>query len=354
MLNIVKNDWLRMKVQRNYLCVAVALTVCSVIMAVTLTNKLGSQMNLAVVGGESYMPAQTAQIKVTNLEKEPELSQLVQGEYDGAVIFDEDGGYRIETAKPEHFRKELETMLTGQMAVQKSKGGDERFGGKTQMAQSGETFASETPLNQSARGVGTNILGYMLMFLLMQGVIYGRLFAEDKEKHQIERIVCSPINFGSYLWGHVLFIMGLVFLPAAGMLTVLALAGVNLGLALWQLLLLVALAAFMSTCFSVCINAFFRSVDTANMIGSCVVVLTSVLSGTFFDMGGIDGWLKKLIYVLPQKNLMVFVDAWEKNLNDRGTLTGLFYVILCAGVFLCIGIIKTRKDYVYHRSRQSW
>ena len=326
MLSIIKNDWLRIKEQKKYLIVAAALTVCSVIMAVILTNTDGLRSNLAVIGEIPGQAAWQQDFNITELDKVPELSQLVQGEYDAAVRF-EGGEFEITTVKSEDFRSRLQAELTA----------------RTSDAVYGESNASEQP----GRGIGTNLLGYMLMFLMMQGVVYGRMFAEDKEKHQIERIVCSPINFSSYLGGHVLFIWGLIFVPAAGMLSVLKLAGIQLGLGLWQHVLLLALAAFLSAGFSMCINAFVCSADTANMVGSCVVVLTSVLSGTFFDMGGVDGWLKTLVYVLPQKSLMIFVEGWEQHLTDKNTLTALFYVILCAGIFLCVGILKTRKDYVY-------
>ena len=67
-------------------------------------------------------------------------------------------------------------------------------------------------------------------------------------------------------------------------------------------------------------------------------------------MGNAGGILSGVLYILPQKNLMVFLDAWEKQDLNRSAVLGLFYVILCTVVFLSIGIIKTRKDYIYHRS----
>lgn len=336
MLTIIRNDWYRMKEQKLYLFVALGLTICAVVFAVVLTKKLEPKMNLAVVEssgkggstqegtGAGYLGeiSGNKSLDITILKKEPSLSQLIQGRYDAVLTFGKDGKRQITTVKSAEFQEQLEAVLDGKHAAP----------------------------YQEGRRIGTNIIGYMLMFLLMQGVLYARLFTEDKEKHQMERIVCSPVPFWKYLSGHVVFMWGLITIPAMLVIVVMKILGVSVGFALWQYLLMIGLTALVSTSFAVCLNSFFCVADTANMAGSCAVVLTSVLSGSFYDMGNAGGILSGVLYILPQKNLMVFLDAWEKQDLNRSAVLGLFYVILCTVVFLSIGIIKTRKDYIYHRS----
>lgn len=325
-----------MKEQKLYLFIALGLTICSVVLAVVLTHKLEPKINLAVVlsseqgtvaqgaAGSEWIDQVTksASLDVSILKKAPARSKLIQGCYDAVLTFGGDGEREVTTVKSDQFKKQLEAALDG-----------ERVSGQNK-----------------TRQIGTNIIGYMLMFLLMQGVLYARLFAEDKEKHQMERIVCSPIPFWKYLSGHVIFMWGLIFTPAMLVITVMKLLGVSVGFVLWQYFLMIGLAAMISTCFAICLNSFFCVADTANMAGSCIVVLTSVLAGSFYDMGNAGGILSKMLYIIPQKDLMLFLDAWEKQHLSRSDVLGLFYVILCTVLFLSIGVVKTRKDYIYHRS----
>lgn len=326
MLTIIKNDWNRMKVQRMFLYVAMGLTICSVILAVVLTGKLKPKMNLAVVGSVSA-EAQRVNTKgradVTVLDKMPAFSALVQGRYDAVLSYGKDGSRRITTVKSDKFVKQLTAVPDGKYGMADG---------------------------EQKRQIGTNIIGYMLMFLLMQGILYARLFAEDKEKHQMERIVCSPIPFWKYLAGHVVFVWILIFTPAMLVIGVMKLIGISVGFSLWQYLLLIGLEALAAAAFALFLNAFFCTADTANMVGSCIVVLTSVLSGSFYDMGGTKDAVSKILYILPQKNLMLFSNAWEKQLLNKNAVIGLIYVIICIVLFLAIGVAKTRKDYVYHRS----
>lgn len=321
MLNIMRNDWYRLKEQKGYLFLALGLTICAVILAVLLTDKMQPKMNLAV-SGQIAGGIESNRIEVTPVDDGPARSQLIQGRYDAALFLQQNGSYEIVTAKSETFKLALEKTLAGKPVDLSS---------------------------QESRQRGTTIIGYMLMFLLMQGVLYARLFAEDKEKRQIERIVCAPIPFSAYLAGHVTFIGGLIFLPSILVMIFMNLAGVSLGFALWQYALLIGLIAFSSTCFAMGINAFFCKADTANMVGSCIIVLTSVLSGSFYDMGGAD-LLSECLYILPQKNLMLFLTHWEDHSLNDSSLAGLLYVIMSAVIFLGVGIAKTKKDYIYKRS----
>lgn len=347
MLTIIKNDWYRMKEQRMYLYVALGLTIFAAILAVVLSSKLHPKMNLAVVltgeqyksavsataphkgrldlnpSGSSTVPTGIAGVNVTLLKKSPAPSALIQGRYDAVLTYGADGSRKITTVKSKKLVKQLTAALDG----------------KGEAAAGGE-----------GRQIGTNIIGYMLMFLLMQGVLYARLFAEDKEKHQMERIVCSPIPFWQYLAGHVVFMWILICAPAMLVIGVMKLVGVSVGFSLWQYLLLIGLEALVSASFALCLNSFFCTVDTANMAGSCAVVLTSVLSGSFYDLGGNGGVIGRLLYLFPQKDLMLFSNAWEKHILNKSAILSLFYVIICAVLFLIVGVAKTRKDYVYHGS----
>lgn len=324
MLNMIKNDWSRIKVQKMYLMVSLGLTVFSVILAIVLTSKLQPKVNLAVVKTAPEI-AESSMLQVTYLNEQPPESELIQNRYDAVVSFSKDGTYQIQTIKGNDWKEKLSAVLDGK---------------RVSISDSGDI-----------RKIGTNIIGYMLMFLLMQGVLYARLFAEDKEKHLLERIAVSPIAFRRYLGGHMAFLWILITLPSFLVIVAADAAGVAIGFQLWQYVLILALLGLLSTAFAMFINSFFCVSDTANMVGSCIIVLTSVLGGSFYEMGNDNSLFGRMIYLLPQKNLMHFVDGWEKQNVNQSDVLGLFYVIIGAAIFVAIAVQKTRRDYIYHRSR---
>lgn len=207
------------------------------------------------------------------------------------------------------------------------------------------TFVPDT---DNARKIGTNIIGYIMMFILMQGVLYARFFAEDKEKHMIERVATSPIAFWNYLAGHAIFMCVLIFVPSFGVIAIAQIAGIELGFSLLTYAVLILILAILSTAFALMLNSFFCVADTANMIGTSFIVLSSILAGSFYSFIEEDTLFDKLLYMLPQKDFMDYVNALENgNLTNRLEMH-FVYVVGLYIVFFFIAMMKTRQDYIYH------
>lgn len=324
MLSIIKNDWKRLLEQKLYLIIAIVLTILSVCAAILLTNNMEAKGNIAVVGKNiDSTILNSPYFNVIVLDQAPEKSKLVQNEYDAVISKDENGSIDVETIKGEDFRNAV-----------------------TQFINNPGYYA---PSTDGVRHIGTNIIGYMMMFLLMQGVLYARLFADDKEKHVIERVVMSPISFYKYLLGHGIFIMMLIFIPSYSVILGAKMIGINIGFSLLQYAGLMGILAFLSMAFSLCLNSFFCVADTANMLGSSIIVLTSILAGSFYSFSKGESFFNTLLHILPQKDFMNFIDALEKDTLTNQVEIQLLYVILLALVFILIAVIKTRKDYVYHK-----
>lgn len=358
MLAVMKNDWNRLMQQKMYLCVAMLLTILSVVAAIFITTKVQVRSNIAVTGlkNESMREAmQDSEIfHVTFPVEVPAESELLENRYDAVIAFLEDGSYQIHTVKSDDFSKQLESMLNNISASESvTSGTNESITSGTNESVTSGTNENVgwnmdfEAYNSSVRKIGTNILGYMMMFLLMQGVLYARLFAEDKEKHLIERIVSGPIAFRSYITGHAVFIGLLVFVPSMLVVTVADLMGIEVGFSIGWYAVLIAVLSLMATAFAMFINAFFIVADTANMCGSAVIVLTSVLAGSFYSISKSDSLFNNLLHILPQKDFIQFADVLEKgNVNNSNALQ-LLYVIIISVLFLFIAVYKTRKDYVY-------
>lgn len=331
MLVILENNWKRVLQEKQYILVTLILTICSVVAAIALTNAAETKGNLALVtSGNTYGIERVRQLEenpyfnIEVLTSTPSRSNLVQNRYDAIVTMSEEGTYQVESIKSDEFTGAISAFL--------------------------ENPASFVPNQDNGRKIGTNIIGYMLMFLLLQGVVYARLlFAEDKEKHMIERVVMSPIAFKNYLLGHAVFIGVMIFVPSFAVILVAQLVGVKIGLSLMAYAGLIATLSILTTGFSLMLNAFFQIADTANMLGTSIILLSSVLAGSFYSFSKEETVFDKIIHILPQKDFMDFVNAMEKGTLTNALTLHFLYVWVLAILFFVIAIVKTRKDYIYRR-----
>jgi len=329
MLVIFKNDWKRLMEEKLYLFVSMGLTICAVVAAIVLTSSIETKGNIALIlpqnheiGNSVSQFEESQYFSVSVLETAPPKSELVQNRYDAIVTVGVDGTYNVETIKSD----EIKAMICAAL-------------------DNPNTFVPNT---QTERKIGANIIGYIMMFLLIQGVLYARLFAEDKEKHMIERVVMSPIAFHKYLFGHAAFMFAMIVIPSFCVVAVAQILGVVIGFSLLTYGALISVLAILATSFALFLNSFFRVADTANMLGSSLILLTTILAGSFHSFAKEETLFDKLIHILPQKDFIDFTNALEKgNLTGTIKLEGL-YVISVAVIFFTIAIIKTRKDYIYH------
>lgn len=323
MLKIFKNDWDRLMIEKAYLIISISLTTLAIVAAIFLTNKVEVKGKIVIVNEtQNALPSfDSPYFKVTVQNQEPPFSSLVKNQYDAFVIINQDGSNEIKTIKNDTFKMELEAYLNN--------------------------TSNYHPIVDTSRKVGTNIMGYMLMFLFMQSVLYARFFADDKEKHMIERIAIAPIPFGKYLAGHGLFLVCLTFTPAFLVVSVASVLGISVGFAIWQYAFLIGIFALLASGFSLMINSFICSADTANMLASAITILSTILAGAFISFTKGNALLEKALYLLPQKDFIAFTNSWEKgNITGKSELE-LLYVIVLSVVFLGVAVIKTKRDYVY-------
>lgn len=319
MLSVIKNDWELLKAEKSQFFIEVILTIAAFILAVVMTYKVQPKTTIAVKG-EIKTEIENNQIDIVYVDKIPPKSELIQNRYDAAVWIDDDGNYQIETAKNETFKQELKLFLEGKQGANN---------------------------NTEKRQIGTNIIGYMLMFILMQGVLYAHTFADEKEKHKIERIVVSPVHFRNYLMGHIVFSWLAIVVPTFFVVMIAKIIGVDIGFSLLQYAVMIGILGFFATALAICVNSFFSVADDANMLCNNIIIFSSILSGAFYSMENGNHLLQKLVYLLPQKDFLYFVDHLEKNMLNSQSVLALLYVIIASIVLVMIGIGKTAKEYSY-------
>ena len=94
------------------------------------------------------------------------------------------------------------------------------------------------------------------------------------------------------------------------------------------------------------LNLLLKVGDTANMVGSSIVVLTTVLSGSFYSFEGSNKILESALWILPQKDFLSFVQGLERGTKISSMIPQLAYILILILAFYIVSSIKIKKYYI--------
>lgn len=317
MMELIKSHWLRTWARKGRLFLMLILLLAALVLALFMSDRSQFSCNLAVVG-DYPTEIRNESIQVTPLDQPPKKSALILGTYDAVVDFS-GKETKITTFKNEQFKKSVAFFLAGKSPE------------KLQVS------------NQASKG--KRVFSYMLMFLLMMGVTNTFLYSEDKEKHLFERLLCSGVSMSKLLVSYALFVFGLLFLSTFSLFVIFdQLLNIDLGLPLEDYAGLLALLCLVAVSFALCNASFFKEGDQANMIGSMIVVITSLLSGSFFSLDHNSGWWKMLTNWLPQKQFLTMVESVA---GGKGfTLPLVSSLLVISAILFVLALLKNRESYL--------
>lgn len=321
MINIFKNNLQRLKNRKYYMIITLVMFTCAIFAAIFITSHFKQRPIVAVVSSDASLSTASDLFSFKEVKDIPPKSDLLLNKYDAYVIPDGKGGYTVETIKNDDFKRKVLAEVTNDRSYQ--------------------------PPDEDTRQIGTNILGYLQMFLLLQLLLFVFPFNEDKERGQIARVAAAPISFFSYLAAHALFAFALISIST---LTVLFVAktilGINIGFSLLQYALFLTVICSFGTAFGLLVGSFAPNADNASMLGSPIILLTTMLSGTFYSLDKGSSLLSTLLYILPQKHFITFVHSIEKGDSISSLVPHLIYILALTIMMFAVAVYKTHKDYI--------
>lgn len=319
-ISVLKNNYLRTRPRIMLLLVMTAIALSSTMLAVYLSGIPHVKGRVVLVTkAETVVSGEKSRyLKITVSQTEPPYSALVEQKYDAYVTLERDGSYKIKTLKS----KKYEELLLYLLAHPKA----------------------EPPEMGYERGIGANIIGFMMLFLIMLSFSNLFVFADDKEQGQIRKVFAAPVSFWGYLMAHVVYCLSLL-LPEYILLIILSLSGRNIGFSLTEYAGLIAVIGFFGVSLAMLLYVMIQKSDNATMLGNSITVLATILSGSFYSFSKNNAVLDHIIKVLPQKALMDFLQYLEqgKGLEYCGSI---IYVILFSAVLFTISCIRLQKMYV--------
>ncbi len=318
-LTVLKNNYLRTLPRIVPLIFITVVTLASIMLAVYMTGiqQVKGHVVFVTQDASEALP-QSKYLDITVLPEEPPLSALLEQKYDAYITKDAGGNYSIETLRSDDFKNMLQLLL--------------------------ENPNVSNVNSKTERGVGVNILGFIMMFLLMISLSNMFAFADDKEQGQLLRIAATPASFGCYLTAHCVYCLSFV-LPDYIMLVILKFCGWDIGFNLLQYAALLLALMFLGISFALLLNTLFHKPDNANMLGNSITVLTSVLAGSFYSFSKNNPVLDNIIKVLPQKDLMDFAQHMQ-NGSTPDHYGSISYVVLFSLTLFAFSCIVLRRMYV--------
>lgn len=318
MLSVLKNDYCRMLKRLPAVLIMTAVMLVSIVLAVYVTSAQQVKGHVALISQTNIAPASSKYLSVTVMKQEPPYSALVKHQYDAYVIDKGNGEYEIKTLKNDQLKTMIKSLLQNPNAA--------------------------IPAQETDRGVGVNIVGFLMMFLLMETFMNLFTFADDKEQGQLARIVLSPVSLVGYLAAHCIYCLSM-FLPSYLMLVVIKAASFDIGFSLLQYALLLFLISILGISFALLLNTFFSKPDNAAMLGNSILVITSVLAGSFYSFSKDNRVLDWIIRILPQKQLLNLAQ-YMQNSNLFAQLLPLCYVLVVSIVFFAISWYKLKRQFI--------
>jgi ABC-2 type transport system permease protein len=320
LIAILKNNLYRCRERRSYFILSIIMVCASIGFAVFFTTKADSKINIAVKSEAKAKNISSKYLNITWVKDRIPESELIKGRYIAFVNAKADGSFEIETLKSDDMKNKLSFLL--------------------------KNPGAKLPYDKTKRGAGTNILGFLVMFVMLQGVMFMTLYSDDRELKLSERINVSPVSTFTYLLAHGIFNFLLVFLPAFLMIVIShVLLGINIGFGYMSYALLLGILTVFSTSFALFICSVVKRSDDVMMIGSAVVTLTSMLGGTFHSFEEGNKAMEHIVSVLPQKNFLTLVQGLEKGGKLINYLPQTGYILsLSLILFLLAGRIAAKSS----------
>lgn len=321
MISIIKNNFYRSLEMKNYMITVIIITTFTIMFSIYFTNKIEMKTNIALVSNSKTLSINSKYLNITRLSDKPKKSELMLNKYDAVVVDNGNGEFEIDTIKDAAFKDYLQQILKGKIHA---------------------AFTGEK------RGVGSNILGFLLMFILIEGILLMRLFAEDREDNIFKRIMYSPVSVLSYIFAYLIFTFILIYMPTMFILILESnILKVNIGFSIIEYSYMLALISFLAASFSIFMNALIKKYDNCSSLSCSIIVFTSILSGSFYTMKNHNKIIDKLVELLPEKQYMIFLQNIEKGVSINNSIFQLVYIVLVALIFLAVAsrsVISYRKN----------
>lgn len=195
-------------------------------------------------------------------------------------------------------------------------------------------------------GFGFTIPAYLIMFMMMNTVMFGGItMVVDRNNHQMMRLASTPTSQFELIGGKLLGYIFLPMLQAAALLTAgNLLFGVPFGDHPWVLIPFLICFAVCCGSLGVLFGTFCNSISQAAGLGNLTVMLLAAIGGCWWPLEIAPDFMKSIATFTPTYwGIRGLNDIMAFGKSIDGVLFECFILLLFAGVFSGIAIPQLRK-----------
>lgn len=316
MLNLIKNRFLRIPSRLHIIIMAVIVMPLIIGAAIYYSGNYAPTYKVAFVSDQVLTNPKAPSIQIDFMKEPPAYSMLAMGKYTAWVERSKDGEYIVTTFKDASVKKAIQSYFEN-----------------GQLPDHGKT---------TQRGIGTNILGLVLMLALMQGVALTTFYPDDRNNSTFKRILISPVNSRQYLVGQGIFTFICLYAPTFLIIAITKICfKIEIGFELGTLAVLLAILTALATAFSL----FMASIMDRNisLATSGISIVTCILAGCLFNYTNNNKMFDILSSILPQKEFMSLIQGIENGRAFQDFTGQILYIAVWVIALWLVGSIITNK-----------
>jgi ABC-2 type transport system permease protein len=185
----------------------------------------------------------------------------------------------------------------------------------------------------------------MMLFVLAFGISY-QLY-EDRVRGVYTRIRATGVRAIEYLLGmcSVAFIECVVMILP--FILYIVIFNVEIGIALWQVLILIMLFILVVVGFLLIVGLFVNTVAGLASITSIVVTITCMLGGCYFPLEYVPAFMREAGKATPQYWLITAISSLQENADFNWALNAGILLLFAAWMFVMSGVKFVGRRHKY-------
>ncbi|GGP16939.1 ABC transporter permease [Oceanobacillus neutriphilus] len=316
MLSLIKNKFLRIPEKLHILIIAVIVMPLFIGAAIFFSGHFMTSYKIAFITDQAVSIPENEAMRINKMNEAPTASSLAMGEYNAFVETNKNGEFTVTTLNDESDKKAIQTFF--------------------------ETGKLPEINKTEQRGTGTNILGFVLVVALMQGVALTTFYPDDRNNATFKRILTSPAESKQYLAAQGIFTFIGLYVPTFTAIAITKIIfGAEIGFGLGTLAILLVILTSLATAFSL----FMASIMNRNisLATSGISIVTCIMAGCFFSFTGDSEVLDVISNILPQKAFMAMSQTVENGASFQEFAGALSYIFLWIIVLGVAGNVVTKR-----------
>ena len=329
-LIVFKNNFKRGLHKKTAFLINLLLPIIVVMLGIIANYANNSVANIGVVYSGENLKAKTVMqalndtvgIEARLANSDMINTDVILGKYTAVVEFMEDS-FTLSSVKDQNTLLHLENLIKNYIQ--------------------NPTAVNADFLQEHNLSIAQRTTAFILLFLMITATMTASLMIKDKNNRTFKRFLHSPQNAVTYLLGNITYNFVITYFQFFASVSVMELLGINLGISYLNFLVMGIWIATLATAFGTCMASFFNNEMYSNLLSTCIVLILSLIGGTFIPFHKMPTGLQYISGISPWRWFIRIVISMEQGNNWVSNRQSLLILTLFIVVFSLIALSKNRK-----------